>query len=58
MQGHVDGATGVRFSLLPPDDAPGSDVKVVERVPVKDEGEDPLDQFPPCLWALPTICTR
>ena len=57
-KGHVDGATGVRFSLLPPDNATGNDVKVVERVSVKDEGEDSGRQFAPCMSVLPTICTR
>ena len=37
-QGHVDsiaGATGAQFSLLPPENATGNYVKVVQRVPVK-----------------------
>ncbi|HEY7389207.1 MAG TPA: HlyD family secretion protein, partial [Bryobacteraceae bacterium] len=37
-QGHVDsiaGATGARMSLLPPENATGNFVKVVQRVPVK-----------------------
>ena len=37
-QGHVDsigGGTGARFSLLPPENATGNYVKVVQRVPVK-----------------------
>ncbi|MBV8205787.1 MAG: HlyD family secretion protein [Acidobacteria bacterium] len=37
-RGHVDsiaGATGARFSLLPPENATGNYVKVVQRVPVK-----------------------
>jgi membrane fusion protein (multidrug efflux system) len=36
--GHVDsiaGASGARFSLLPPENATGNYVKVVQRVPVK-----------------------
>jgi len=36
--GHVDsiaGATGARLSLLPPENATGNFVKVVERIPVK-----------------------
>nr|UXE46235.1 fatty acid resistance protein FarA [uncultured bacterium] len=36
--GHVDsigGATGARFSLLPPENATGNFVKVVQRIPVK-----------------------
>ncbi|MGH9396510.1 MAG: efflux RND transporter periplasmic adaptor subunit [Terriglobia bacterium] len=45
--GHVDGiagATGVQFSLLPPENATGNYVKVVQRVPVRilfDQGQDP-----------------
>jgi membrane fusion protein (multidrug efflux system) len=36
--GHVDsiaGATGSRLSLLPPENATGNFVKVVQRIPVK-----------------------
>ncbi|MGH9375729.1 MAG: efflux RND transporter periplasmic adaptor subunit [Terriglobia bacterium] len=45
--GRVDGiagATGVQFSLLPPENATGNYVKVVQRVPVRilfDKGQDP-----------------
>jgi membrane fusion protein, multidrug efflux system len=38
FHGHVDsiaGATGAKFSLLPPENATGNYVKVVQRVPVK-----------------------
>ena len=38
FQGHVESlsaATGARFALLPPDNASGNFVKVVQRVPVK-----------------------
>ena len=37
-KGHVDsiaGASGARFSLLPPENATGNYVKVVQRIPVK-----------------------
>ena len=37
-RGHVDSiaaATGARFSLLPPENATGNYVKVVQRIPVK-----------------------
>lgn len=40
----VAGASGARFSLLPPENATGNYVKVVQRVPVRiriKEGEDP-----------------
>lgn len=46
FQGHVDsiaGATGSRLSLLPPENATGNYVKVVERIPVKIY----LDPIPP-----------
>ncbi|MGZ4818206.1 MAG: HlyD family secretion protein [Terriglobales bacterium] len=45
-QGHVDsigGGTGARFSLLPPENATGNYVKVVQRIPVKivfESGQD------------------
>ena len=50
LHGHVDSlqaGTGARFSLLPPENATGNYVKVVQRVPVKivfDEPEE-MDQF-------------
>lgn len=37
-------ATGAKFSLLPPDNATGNFVKVVQRVPVKIEFTNPNDQ--------------
>ncbi|HTV56475.1 MAG TPA: HlyD family secretion protein [Terriglobia bacterium] len=46
-KGYVDGiagATGVQFSLLPPENATGNYVKVVQRLPVRllfDKGQDP-----------------
>jgi membrane fusion protein (multidrug efflux system) len=54
FKAHVDSiasATGARFSLLPPENATGNYVKVVQRVPVKivfDQGEQ-LDQLRPGL---------
>jgi membrane fusion protein (multidrug efflux system) len=54
LKAHVDSiasATGARFSLLPPENATGNYVKVVQRVPVKivfDQGEQ-LDQLRPGL---------
>jgi membrane fusion protein (multidrug efflux system) len=38
LRGHVDsiaGATGPLFSLLPPENATGNYVKIVQRIPVK-----------------------
>ena len=40
----ISAATGARFSLLPPENATGNYVKVVQRVPVKivlEPGQDP-----------------
>ena len=36
-------ATGARFALLPPDNASGNFVKVVQRLPVKIEFKNPAD---------------
>lgn len=47
FEGHVDsvaGATGSTFALLPPDNASGNFVKVVQRVPVKIKLNSPSDQ--------------
>jgi membrane fusion protein (multidrug efflux system) len=41
---NIAGATGARFSLLPPENATGNYVKVVQRIPVKivfEKGQDP-----------------
>jgi len=60
-QGHVDslsGATGSRFSLLPPENATGNYVKVVQRVPVKlvfDSGQDPNHNLRPGMSVEPTV---
>jgi len=62
--GHVDslgGATGARFSLLPPENATGNYVKVVQRIPVKivfDKGQDPQHRLRPGMSVVPTILTR
>jgi membrane fusion protein (multidrug efflux system) len=48
--GHVDSiqaGTGARFSLLPPENATGNYVKVVQRVPVKIVFDDPAEALPP-----------
>ena len=52
FQGRVDSlqsGTGARFSLLPPENATGNFVKVVQRVPVKIVLDDPPDAH--CLLA-------
>jgi membrane fusion protein, multidrug efflux system len=62
--GHVDSiaaATGARFSLLPPENATGNYVKVVQRVPVKivlDKGQDPEHLLRPGMSVVPTVFTR
>ena len=63
-RGHVDSisaATGARFSLLPPENATGNYVKVVQRVPVKialDPGLDPDRRLRPGMSVAPTVFTR
>lgn len=50
FRGHVDsvsGATGAKFALLPPDNATGNFVKVVQRVPVKIVLDGPADPAHP-----------
>lgn len=54
-------ATGSRFSLLPPDNATGNYVKVVQRVPVRillDEGQDPEHLLRPGMSVVPTVYIR
>lgn len=64
FSGKVDsiaGATGARFSLLPPENATGNFVKVVQRVPVKialDAGQDPEHLLRPGMSVVPTVYTR
>ena len=57
----IAGATGARFSLLPPENATGNYVKVVQRVPVKivlDPGQDPDHLLRPGMSVTPTVYTR
>jgi membrane fusion protein (multidrug efflux system) len=62
--GHVDSiaaATGARFSLLPPENATGNFVKVVQRVPVKvvlEPGQDPEHLLRPGMSVTPTVYVR
>jgi membrane fusion protein (multidrug efflux system) len=59
--GHVDSvaaATGATFSLLPPDNASGNFVKVVQRVPVKiliDGGQDAANVLRPGMSVNATV---
>jgi membrane fusion protein, multidrug efflux system len=63
-KGRVDSvspATGSRFSLLPPENATGNFVKVVQRVPVKiviDGNLDPQHPLRPGMSVIPTVFTR
>jgi len=62
--GHVESigaATGARFSLLPPENATGNYVKVVQRIPVRiriDKGQDPNHQLRPGMSVVPTVFTK
>jgi membrane fusion protein, multidrug efflux system len=64
VRGRVDSiaaATGARFSLLPPENASGNYVKVVQRVPVKiviEAGQDPEHRLRPGMSVVPTVYTR
>lgn len=58
---HIDSiafATGARFSLLPPENATGNYVKVVQRVPVRivlDAGQDPDHQLRPGMSVIAKV---
>jgi membrane fusion protein (multidrug efflux system) len=57
----IGGATGAKFSLLPPENATGNYVKVVQRVPVKiliDKGQDPQHRLRPGLSVVTTVLTK
>jgi membrane fusion protein, multidrug efflux system len=62
--GHIESiaaATGARFSLLPPENATGNYVKVIQRVPVKillDDPPDPEHPLRPGMSVYPTVFTR
>ena len=61
LRGHVDSiqaGSGARFSLLPPENATGNYVKVVQRVPVKivlDEQPDMQRVLGPGMSVVPTV---
>jgi membrane fusion protein (multidrug efflux system) len=63
-EGRVDsvaGASGARFSLLPPENATGNYVKVVQRIPVKivlDPGSNKDHQLRPGLSVTPKVWIR
>jgi membrane fusion protein (multidrug efflux system) len=61
LKGHVDsiaGATGPLFSLLPPENATGNYVKIVQRIPVKivlNPGENRDRQLRPGMNVVPDV---
>ena len=63
-KGKVDsiaGASGARFSLLPPENATGNYVKVVQRIPVKivlEPGENQDHQLRPGMSVVPRVWIR
>jgi membrane fusion protein (multidrug efflux system) len=64
FKAHVDSiaaATGAKFSLLPPENATGNYVKVVQRIPVKlflEAGEDPDHLLRPGMSVTPTVYVK
>jgi membrane fusion protein (multidrug efflux system) len=63
-RGHVESispATGARFSLLPPENATGNYVKVVQRVPVRialNHGQDPEHLLRPGMSVVVTVVVK
>jgi membrane fusion protein (multidrug efflux system) len=63
-EGKIDsiaGASGARFSLLPPENATGNYVKVVQRIPVKivlDSGSNNDHQLRPGMSVTPKVGIR
>jgi membrane fusion protein (multidrug efflux system) len=54
----MPGATGELYSLLPPENASGNYVKVVQRLPVRirlNPGEDPDHRLHPGMSVEPTV---
>lgn len=64
FQGHIDSfqpGTGAVFSLLPPENATGNFVKIVQRVPVKivlDSEPDPVHPLWPGMSVVPHVDAR
>jgi membrane fusion protein (multidrug efflux system) len=57
----IQAGTGARFSLLPPENASGNYVKVVQRVPVKivfDGPPDPSHLLAPGMSVIPSVKVR
>ena len=57
----IGGATGARYSLLPPENATGNYVKVVQRIPVRiklDPGQDPDQRLRVGMSVVPKVYVR
>ena len=55
---NIAGASGARYSLLPPENATGNYVKVVQRIPVKilfENGQDPQQLLRPGMSVEPNV---
>ncbi len=55
---NIAGASGARYSLLPPENATGNYVKVVQRIPVKivfEKGQDPEHLLRPGMSVEPNV---
>jgi membrane fusion protein (multidrug efflux system) len=58
---NIAGASGARYSLLPPENATGNYVKVVQRIPVKivfERGQDPEHLLRPGMSVEPDVKVR
>jgi len=58
---NIGGATGARYSILPPENATGNYVKVVQRIPVKivfEKGQDPQHLLRPGMSVEPRVRVR
>jgi membrane fusion protein, multidrug efflux system len=58
---NIAGASGARYSLLPPENATGNYVKVVQRIPVKivfEKGQDPEHLLRPGMSVEPSVKVR
>ena len=64
LKGHIDSiqtGTGSVFSLLPPENATGNYIKVVQRVPVKivfDEDVNNLKMLSPGMSVIPVVIVK
>jgi membrane fusion protein, multidrug efflux system len=58
---NIAGASGARYSILPPENATGNYVKVVQRIPVKivfENGQDPQHLLRPGMSVEPNVRVR